>query len=66
MEERMTVMEVSKRLHLGQTAVREMIKQNRLPFAVAIDNGNHHYNYMIFRTRFEAYLKGEDLRREAV
>jgi hypothetical protein len=57
--QRLTVEETAEILQLGLLKVKAMLKQKLVPFGFAIEGERGNFEYVIFKGRLEAYLKGE-------
>jgi Flp pilus assembly protein protease CpaA len=56
----LTISEVSQLLHINKQCLRQLIKQNKLPFAVAINLSGKRWTYKVFASRFYKWLGGAD------
>lgn len=58
-QERLTVEETAKILQLGDLKVKAMLIKKLVPFGFAIEGERGNYEYIIFKRRLDAYLKGD-------
>lgn len=56
----LTINELSQILQINKQCLRQMIKQDKLPFAVAINLSGRRWTYKVFAERFYRWLGGRD------
>lgn len=60
----LTINEVSQLLKINKQCLRELIKADKLPFAVAINLSGKRWTYKVFASRFYQWLGGADNAKE--
>ena len=58
--ERMTLNEVARLLRISVATLTAGLRTDKFPFGVAI-KGERHYSYIILKSRFEAWVDGNDM-----
>lgn len=54
---RLTPAQVASRLKMSTEAVRAGLRQGKFPFGIAIQGKTGQWNYLIFESKFEKWIK---------